>query len=114
MKASYLSLLMAGLIGTAVSAANFQVLFETTTCTGESGFAAAEAADVYKIETAACSAPGKAGEKLKKILIKNGQGSYDTFTLTASEAKNVIADLKAYQRARLKSLENADTLMISK
>ncbi len=95
-------------------AGDFQVMFETTSCTGETGFAAAKVEDIYKVENAACTAPGNPGEKLKKILIKNAGGSYDTFTLTASEAKNVIGDMKAYMKARLKNLENANTLIITK
>ncbi len=93
------------------SGSDYQVMFETTSCTGETGFATARVEDVYKVENAACTADGK---KLKKILIKNGAGSYDVFTLTETEARSVIADMKAYMRARLKNLENANTLIITK
>jgi len=98
----------------ALNGSDYQIIFETTSCSGESGFATAKVEDVYKVENADCSAPGKPGEKLKKILIKNGKGSYDTFTLTQEEAKTVIADMKRYMRARVKSLENANTLILSK
>lgn len=114
MKTFFIGTVAAVVLAGGLFAGDFQVVFETTSCNGELGFAAAEIENVYKIEEAACTAPGKPGEKLKKLLVKNGKGSYDTFTLTAAEAKNVIADMKAYQRARLKNLENANTLILSK
>jgi len=107
-------LTLAVLCSVTLQASDYQVMFETTSCTGDTGFATAKVEDIYKVETASCTAPGNPSEKLKKILIKNGKGSYDTFTLTASEAKNVIGDMKAYMRARLKNLENANTLIITK
>ena len=81
---------------------------------GEIVFATANADAVYKIENAGCSVPGENGKQLKRLLVKNGKGSFDTFTLTPEEAKNVIADVKTYMKARLKNLENANTLMITK
>lgn len=112
MKRTLLPLIMISALS--LQASDYQVMFETTSCTGETGFATAKVEDVYKVENAACTAPGNPGEKLKKIMIKNGKGSYDTFTLTASEAKNVIGDMKAYMKARIKNLENANTLIITK
>lgn len=111
--------LIRGIAGTVIMAGglcagSYQVVFETTTCSGQSGFATVAADSVYKIENGDCFAPGSSKEKLKKIVVKNSMGSYDTFTLTAAEAKSVIADIKAYQRARLKNLENANTLIITK
>lgn len=105
---------IAAIMAGGLSADSYQVVFETTTCNGQSGFASVAADSVYKIENGDCLAPGSSKEKLKKILVKNSKGSYDTFTLTASEVKNVVADLKAYQRARLKNLENANTLILRK
>jgi hypothetical protein len=92
-------------------AGSYQVVFETTSCTGDSGFASVAVENVYKVENGDCFAPGSK-KKLKKILVRNGKGSFDTFTLTAEEAKSVISDLKDYQRAKLKNLENAHTLII--
>ena len=93
---------------------DYQVMFETTSCSGESGFATAKVEDIYKIENAGCNVPGKPSEKLKQILVKNSIGSYDTFTLTQDESKMVISDMKMYMKARLKALENAKTLIIDK
>lgn len=93
---------------------DYQVVFETIGCNGESGFVTAKVEDVYKIEDAGCSVPGKSGERLKQILIKNSSGGYDIFTLTQDEAKTVVGDMKIYMRARLKALENSNTLIIDK
>ncbi len=98
----------------AVWSSEYQVIFETTSCNGESGFATVKVEDIYKIESAGCTVPGKPGEKLKQILVKNSSGSYDTFTLTQSEAKTVVSDIKLYMKAKLKSLENSSTLIINK
>lgn len=92
---------------------SYQIVFETTSCTGSSGFASVAVENVYKIENGDCFAPGSK-QKLKKILVKNSKGSYDTFTLTAEESRSVVGDLKAYQRAKLKNLENANTLIIGR
>ena len=93
---------------------DYQVIFETTGCNGESGFATVKVEDIYKIENAGCTAPGKPGEKLKQVLVKNSSGSYDIFTLTRDEAKTVVTDMKMYMKAKLKALENSNTLIISK
>lgn len=114
MKKALCTLLLSGVIGIALHADDFKVVFETTGCNGESGFATAKADAVYKIEDAGCSVPGENGKPLKRILVRNDRGSFDTFTLTPEEAKNVIADVKTYMKARLKNLENANTLKITK
>ncbi len=94
---------------------DYQVMFETTSCDGETGFSTAVVEDIYKIENAGCDNPGgKAFEKLKQILIKNGSGSYDTLTLTQEESKTVISDMKLYMKARRNALENSSTLIIEK
>ncbi len=100
--------------GVMLCASDFQVVFETTTCNGEKGFATAKMEDVYKIESASCLDPADSKSKLQQVLVKNSRGSYDTFTLTQSEAKDVVAQMKSYTKARLKNLENANTLIISK
>lgn len=94
---------------------DYQVMFETMDCEGETGFSTAIVEDIYKIENAACDNPeGKAFEKLKQILIRNATGSYDTITLTAEESKNVITDMKLYMKAKRRALENSSTLIIDK
>lgn len=95
-------------------AGDFKIVFETTDCSGETGFASVGADTIYKIESAGCAAPGGSGEKLKQMLVKNSAGSYDTFTLTAAEAATVRQEMKAYMKVRLKQLENANSLIITK
>ncbi len=111
MKKTCLIILAGILTVSTLYAGGYQVVFETVSCNGSTGFASVAAENVYKIENGDCMAPGSK-QKLKKIVAKNDKGSYDTFTLTAEEAKSVIGDLKAYQRAKLKNLENAHTLII--
>ena len=66
-----------------------------------------DAEDIYKIEDADC-------KQLKKMLVKNDQGTYDIFTLTQVEAKRVILDMEVSIKAQLKNLENTNTLITSK
>ena len=89
---------------------NYQVAFETTECSGETGFATVAIQRIDKIESAGCLYEGK---KLKKLLVRKG-GSYSTYTLTNDEARSVMQDVKLYNRARLKMMENANTLVITK
>jgi hypothetical protein len=99
------------LLGSYVSASeNYQVAFETTECSGESGFATVNIESIDKIQSAGCVHEGK---KLQKLLVRKGK-SYTTYTLTHEEAKNVMQDVKLYNRARLKMMENANTLVITK
>lgn len=94
---------------------DYQVMFETMDCDGETGFATALVEDIHKIENAPCDNPeGKAFEKLKQILIRNATGSYDTLTLTAEESENVISEMRLYMKAKRKALENSSTLIIDK
>jgi len=89
---------------------SYQVAFETTECDGESGFATVAIQSIDKIQTASCSYEGK---KLKKLLVRSGS-SFATYTLTYSEAKSVMQDVKLYNRMKLKMMENANTLIIAK
>jgi hypothetical protein len=92
------------------SVESYQVAFETTECSGESGFATVNIESIDKIQSAGCLHEGK---KLQKLLVRKGN-SYATYTLTHEEAKNVMQDVKLYNRARLKMMENANTLVITK
>ena len=89
---------------------SYQVAFEITECSGETGFAVVNIERISKIQSAGCSYDGK---KLKKLIIGKGR-SYITYTLTYDEAKSVMQDVKLYNRARLKMMENANTLIITK
>jgi len=89
---------------------SYQVAFETTECSGESGFATVAIKNIDKIQTASCLFEGK---KLKKLLVRSG-GSFATYTLTYDEAKSVMQDVKLYNRMKLKMMENANTLIITK
>ncbi len=89
---------------------DYQVAFETTECSGESGFATVSIESIDKIVSADCKHDGK---KLQKLLVKKG-ATYATYTLTYKEAKGVMQDVKLYNRARLKMMENANTLVITK
>ncbi|MEA2112177.1 MAG: hypothetical protein U9P71_09035 [Campylobacterota bacterium] len=53
------------------------------------------------------------GKKLQKLLVRRG-GSYATYTLTHSEAREVMKDVRLYNRTRLKMMENANTVVITK
>jgi len=88
----------------------YQVAFETTECNGDSGFATVEIGNIHKVQTASCMHDGK---KLKKLLVKKGQ-SFITYTMTYDEAKAVMQDVKLYNRARLRMMENSNSIIITK
>lgn len=88
-------------------ASEFRVVFETTNCSSESGYIMVDVEDIYKIENADC-------KQLKKMLVKNDQGTYDTFTLTQVEAKRVLIDMKVYMKTQLANLEKTHTLITKK
>lgn len=89
---------------------SYQVAFETTECNGDSGFATVKIEDIHKVQTASCLHEGK---KLKKLLVRNGQ-SFITYTLTYDEVKAVMQDVKLYNRARLRMMENTKAIVITK
>jgi len=89
---------------------SYQVAFETTACDGETGFATVNIEDIDKIQSGSCLYEGK---KLKKLLV-NKNGSFVTYTMTNDEAKQVMLDVKLYNRMRLKMMENSSTLVIEK
>ncbi len=89
---------------------SYQVAFETTECSGESGFATVTIESIDKIQSAGCLHEGK---KLQKLLVRKGN-TYATYTLTYDEAKMVMQDVKLYNRARLQMMQSANTLVITK
>ena len=89
---------------------SYQVAFETTECSGELGFATVQIKNIDRIESAGCRHEGK---KLQKLLVRRG-GSYATYTLTHGEAREVMKDVRLYNRARLKMMENANAVVITK
>ncbi|MEA2091217.1 MAG: hypothetical protein U9O83_02495 [Campylobacterota bacterium] len=89
---------------------SYQVAFETTECNGDSGFATVKIENIDKIKAADCLHEGK---KLKQLLVRRGS-SYVIYTLTENEAKNVMQDVKLYNRAKLKMMENSKTILITK
>ena len=99
------------ILATNVAMANdYQVMFETMTCDGETGFATAKISEIYKVESADCYAPDGSG-KLKKILVKSPNGTFHIFTLTAKEAKYVMKEMQEYMHARKRALENSETII---
>jgi len=102
------------ILNTAGWSETFKIMFETMDCTGNSGFLSVDADRIYRIETADCTNPDKPSEKLKKVLVKNGKGSYDLYMLTNEEARQVQKDIRAYSRSYLRGLENSDRLIIKR
>ncbi len=89
----------------------YQVMFETTDCNGQTGFASAKIEQIYRIEPAGCTGPD--GKPIKKILLKNGQGSYDVLLLSDESAREVMGEIRAYMRAKRKMVENGNALVIT-
>ncbi len=89
---------------------NFQVAFETTECNGDKGFATIDIAKINRIESDSCTYQG---QKLQKMLV-NKRGSYTVYHLTFREAREVMKDIRLYNRAKLKMMENTSPVIITK
>lgn len=98
-----------GIFGIA-SASSYQVTFETTDCNGDTGFSTVGVEEIFKIQAAGCSGPD--GKQLKQMLIHDGSGSYNAYTLTEEEARNVNKEIKAYMAARRKALEQPGAVIV--
>lgn len=92
---------------------SYKVVFETTDCTGNTGFATVGPDQIYKVEDGDCTHPQHPEQKLKQLLIHDGSGSYKVYTLSQEEARNVMLDVKEYMRARKGVLERSDSIIIS-
>ena len=88
----------------------YQVTFETTLCSGEKGFANVDIKKIERIESAECTYEEK---KLQKMLVRDGS-SYKIYMLTYDQAKEVMQDIKLYNRAKLKMMQNSNAVIISK
>ena len=90
----------------------YKVVFETIDCNGNTGFATLSPDEIYKIENGDCTHPDHPGQKLKKMLVHDGAGSYKLFTLSQDEAGNVMKDIKDYMKARKGVLEKSNSVII--
>ncbi len=90
----------------------YRVVFETIDCNGETGLATVEIERIYKIEPGDCTMPGQPGVHIKKMLVKNDKGSFDIFTLPPKEAEEVMKQVKAFMKAKLKSLEQSQSIIV--
>lgn len=91
----------------------YKVVFETMDCNGNTGFTTLSPDEIYKIENGDCSHPEHPGQKLKKMLVHDGKGSYRVFTLSQEEARNVMQDVKEYMKARKGVLEKSNSVIIT-
>jgi len=91
---------------------SYKVIFETTDCSGNTGFASVGADEIYKINNGDCSDPNNPARKLKQLLIKDGSGSYMAYSLTQDEAKSVMLDVKDYMKSKKGVLDRADAVII--
>ena len=92
---------------------SYKVVFETMDCSGNTGFAAVGADEIYKMENGDCSHPDHPGQKLKQLLVHDGSGSYTAYTMSREEAANVMRDVKEYMQARKGVLERSESVIIS-
>ncbi len=92
----------------------YKVIFETTDCSGNTGFATVGADEIYKINQGDCSDPSDPGKHLKQLLVQDGNNSYKAYSLTQDEAKNVMLELKEYMKSRKNVLDRSDAIIIDK
>lgn len=95
------------------AADDYQVVFETMDCSGNTGFATVGAHEIYKINNGDCSNPEDPGKKLKQLLVHDGHGSYNVYTLTQEEARSVMGDVKEYMKSRKGLLDRSNSVIIS-
>lgn len=93
---------------------SYQVVFETMDCSGNTGFATVQPSDIYKILNGDCSNPEKPGEKLKQLLVHDGNGSYTAYSLTQEEARSVMKDVKEYMRSQKGLLDRSNSIILSR
>lgn len=97
-------------VAASVQASPYQVTFETTDCNGDTGFTTVGVDEIFKIQAGDCSGPD--GKPLKQMLVKNGSGSYNAYSLTEEEAQNVKREIKAYMAARRGVLEKPGAVIV--
>lgn len=95
----------------AASASSYQVTFETMNCNGDSGFATVMVSEIYKVQSAGCSGPD--GDLLKQMLVYNGYGSYNVYTMTGEESNNVSKEIKDYMASRRNLLDRANAIIVA-
>jgi hypothetical protein len=103
----YFCLVMVG----SANASSYQVTFETTGCSGNTGFATVMVGEIYKVQSAGCSGPS--GETLKQMLTYNGNGSYNAYTLTEEESNNVSKEIKDYMNSRRNLLDRSNAIIVA-
>ena len=92
---------------------DYKVIFETTDCNGNTGFATVGADEIYKMNNDDCTDPNNPGKHLKQLLVHDGTGSYTVYKLTQAEARNVMLDLKEYMKSKKGVLDRSDAVIIS-
>jgi hypothetical protein len=88
----------------------YQVTFETLDCNGDSGFATVGVDQIYKIQPAGCA--GADGTSLKQLLVHDGSGSYNVYTISQEESENINREIKAYMAARRGILERSEAIIV--
>lgn len=90
--------------------AAYQVTFATMGCNGDTGFATVGVDEIFKMQAGGCTGPD--GKALKQVLVHNGSGSYNVYTVTEEESENITKEIKAYMAARRGLLERSQGIII--
>jgi len=106
-------LILLFLSSTAYAGGEYKVIFETTDCSGNTGFATVGADEIYKMNNGDCTDPNAPGKRLKQLLVHDGSGSYIVYNLTQAEARNVMLEMKDYMKSRKGVLDRSDAVIIS-
>jgi len=113
MKMFCISTLLLLAVALSAEAEPYQVIFETIDCSGSTGFATVAVNNIYKVEDADCSHPDQPAQKLKQMLVHEESGSYNAYTLSQEQAKEVMLEVKAYMKARRNLLERSDAVIVN-
>lgn len=91
----------------------YKVVFETIDCDGKSGFLTISIDSIYKIQDGDCNDPNNPEQRLKQLLVHDGNGSYKSHSLGQDAAREGMDEVKAYMKARRGALERANTIIIT-
>jgi len=86
-----------------------KVTFQTTDCSGATGFASVDVDHIDRLQPITCDS----GRALKQVLVKTRSGSFEVYTVAEAEAGKIEAQIQQVMESRRKALESEKSLRIT-